>query len=887
MTEYKCINCGNIKESNESCNCPLCGYKMYACPYDRSDILRKEIKGFLLAQKVKKLTREDLELFRVELNKKGKEVVVSKSSDDNSRFPSLDKIKAYISYVDKTEIFLERVTTTLSQIKQFVHTNYSKQYEGKIRDLDLIFNQLDNTLLTALKELGIDFNLSEKEKISFKLDYFENVNEDKLVIVDSILQDLQLLVAKIKRFIRTNNIYGFSYSESLNYSIKKQIDLNDCADKLANIVNKKYEIDIFDDGYKQLKEMIRSLWNSIYCILRSDVLSKKYSFSFVDGIAYDEESFYSELTNIVNNRYSKVEEIVNNEDFLSNNSEQQLFAYYNKMIEIDNGSYFKFNKSELLKVSSSEKKLNEMIGLTSIKEMILKIKAYSLANKDSSSLNLNMCFLGNPGTGKTEVARCIASIFYENKILPTDNVIEVDRNGLVSEYFGATAAKTSEVIECALGGVLFIDEAYSLANNSSSSITDYGKEAIDTLVKAMEDYRGKFCVIFAGYKNEMNKMMNLNPGFKSRIQFVLDFPNYSKEELREITKLMLKNRNYIASESVLDKIIEITEIRRKEVNFANAREVRNILDQVIMCQNLRVLNGNDKEIGLVDINKYISDSKIKLPLSNDDNKLLTGEQQLEQLVGLANVKRMVKKIKAYGKKNKDASDFNLHMCFYGNPGTGKTEVARIISQILYEAKVLDEAKFIETDGHGLLGNYMGQTAPKTEAIINEALNGVLFIDEAYGVIIFKVASDKATNYGQEALTVLLKQMEDKRGQFAVIFAGYRNEMETLLASNPGLKSRIQFIIDFPDYSREELKQIALLFLDKKKYTIDSEALELILDITDYYRSLADFANARTLRNVIDQVIMNQNLRTDDKEDDHNIIIDDVKDYLSDENLIIG
>lgn len=253
MTEYKCINCGNIKESNESCNCPLCGYKMYACPYDRSDILRKEIKGFLLAQKVKKLTREDLELFRVELNKKGKEVVVSKSSDDNSRFPSLDKIKAYISYVDKTEIFLERVTTTLSQIKQFVHTNYSKQYEGKIRDLDLIFNQLDNTLLTALKELGIDFNLSEKEKISFKLDYFENVNEDKLVIVDSILQDLQLLVAKIKRFIRTNNIYGFSYSESLNYSIKKQIDLNDCADKLANIVNKKYEIDIFDDGYKQLK----------------------------------------------------------------------------------------------------------------------------------------------------------------------------------------------------------------------------------------------------------------------------------------------------------------------------------------------------------------------------------------------------------------------------------------------------------------------------------------------------------------------------------------------------------------------------------------------------------------------------------------------------------
>ena len=885
MADYKCINCGNIKESNEPCNCPLCGYKMYEVPFDQEDILKKEIKGFLLAQKVKTITRDDLELFRAEQNKKGKKVIVSKSSDDSSRFPSLDKIKAYISYVDKTELFLERVNTTVSQIKEYIHCPYSQQYEGKIKDLDLIYSQLDDTLLSAFKELGVDFSLPKKEDFSFKLDYSEKVDDSKVIIADKILNDLELLANKIKRFIRSNNIYGFSYSDILSYSIKKEIDLNDCANKLIEVLNKKYEIDIFDDGYKQLKEMIRTLWNSIYAVMRSEILHKEYSFSLNDISFSNEESFYNKLTDLVNKRYIKVDEIVSSVDFLGNISEQQLFAYYDKMIEIDSGSYFKLNKSELLKIGSSEKKLNEMIGLSSIKEMILKIKAYSLANKDSSSLNLNMCFLGNPGTGKTEVARCIAGILHENKILPTNNVIEVDRNGLVSEYFGATTAKTSEVIAEAMGGVLFIDEAYSLANNSSSSITDYGKEAIDTLVKAMEDYRGKFCVIFAGYKNEMNKMMSLNPGFRSRIQFVLDFPNYSKEELRDITKLMLNKRNYTASEVVLDKIIDITEIKRKETNFANAREIRNILDQVIMCQNVRVLNSNDKEIGLVDINKYISDANIKLPLTND-SKLLTGEEQLEELVGLANVKRMVKKIKAYAKKNKDASDFNLHMCFYGNPGTGKTEVARIISRILYDAKVLNEAKLIETDSHGLLGNYVGQTAPKTEAIINDALNGVLFIDEAYGLLSSKDASGKATNYGQEALTVLLKQMEDKRGQFVVVFAGYRKEMESLLASNPGLRSRIQFIIDFPDYSREELKQIAYVFLNKKKYTIDEEALELILDITDYYSSLADFANARTLRNIIDQVIMNQNLRTDDEVDDHNIIIDDVKDYLSDENLVI-
>ena len=150
-----------------------------------------------------------------------------------------------------------------------------------------------------------------------------------------------------------------------------------------------------------------------------------------------------------------------------------------------------------------------------------------------------MCFLGNPGSGKTEVARLIAGILYENKILPTNKIIEVDRSGLVSQYFGATAEKTSRVIARAMGGVLFIDEAYALGNNNDAgSITDYGREAIDTLVKAMEDYRGKFCVIFAGYRNEMQQMLSVNPGLKSRIQFTLDFPNYSRDDKQ--TKAMLK-----------------------------------------------------------------------------------------------------------------------------------------------------------------------------------------------------------------------------------------------------------------------------------------------------------------------------------------------------------
>ena len=236
------------------------------------------------------------------------------------------------------------------------------------------------------------------------------------------------------------------------------------------------------------------------------------------------------------------------------------------------------------------------------------------------------------------------------------------------------------------------------------------------------------------------------------------------------------------------------------------------------------------------------------------------------------------------KRNKGEAGFNLHMCFYGNPGTGKTEVARILSRILYDAGVLAEAKLVETDGRGLLGKFVGETAPKTEAKIDSAMGGVLFIDEAYALVGSHTANGGATNYGEEAIAVLLKEMEDRRGQFCAILAGYKDEMRGMLSANPGFESRIQFTLDFPDYSRDELGQIAVVFLNKKKYTIAQAALELLLDVAEYYRTQKNFSNARTIRNILDQVIMNQNLRTEDTEGDSTIIRSDVEEYITDENI---
>ena len=896
MSEYKCIACGHTKESEKICSCTECGYKMFQIPYERKVVLIKEIQSFIKSLIVNKINDSHLSFYREELKQKAKAdeekdiyEKILKSKDD-SRFPSFDKIQNFVCSADKTEKFVERLNASLDQIEKHICTPFQMEY---IVDFAQVYRDVENNESIIKKALQIFDEDIEIEKIEFspaKLDYSEIPDEGLLDSANKLIKSLRELIVKIYKFIKQNNIYGTSYQNKFKLKFKPDHSTDYISVITKTIKNtevvleKKYQVDIFSDGTDELHEMLHVLWNAIGVIMLSPILTKTYCYSYNGENLFDKE-FKIKLINDINVRYLAISNTVLKSCYFEDKTEEELFKLYNKMIEIDLFGFMGVNKESLLLPGEYEEKLNSLIGLSSIKESVKKIKAYAINNKESDVLNLHMCFYGNPGTGKTEVARIIAGILYENKILPSKKVVEVDRSGLVSQYFGATAEKTNSVITSAMGGVLFIDEAYALGNNSDTGLTDYGKEAIDTLVKAMEDCRGKFCVIFAGYKNQMLDMIAVNPGLRSRIQFELEFPNYSRSELRDITNSMLSKRKYTLSEAAMEKMLDITDVKRREPNFANAREIRNILDGVIMCQNLRAIGSEDTELGVVDVNKYIEDSRISLPAVVTSAKILTAEEELDNLVGLDNVKRMVRKIKAFAKKNKSEPNLNLHMCFYGNPGTGKTEVARIISSILYDAGILSEAKLIETDSHGLIGKFVGETAPKTQAKISDAMGGILFVDEAYGLT---NVGGNGHNYGDEAIEVLLKNMEDHRGKFCVILAGYKDEMKLMLNSNPGIESRIQFTIEFPDYSREELGKIAVRFIEKKKYKIDADALEVLLDVTEYYRNQDNFANARTLRNILDQVIMNQNLRTeDDENDERNIIESDVKDYIMDEGIDVN
>ena len=266
------------------------------------------------------------------------------------------------------------------------------------------------------------------------------------------------------------------------------------------------------------------------------------------------------------------------------------------------------------------------------------------------------------------------------------------------------------------------------------------------------------------------------------------------------------------------------------------------------------------------------------------------EQALNNLVGLDNVKEEVRKLKAKlayraAQKKRGITTIDgssMHMCFTGNPGTGKTTVARIITGILYDMGYIKENKCIEVNGQNLKGGYQGQTAIITKLVLKSAKNKVLFIDEAYALF-----DGYQNGYGKEAVAVILKQMEDERDNTVIIFAGYKNDMDTFLLMNDGLKSRINRYIDFKNYNTEELTDILISMLKKKKLYISELALSKCIKAFKKATSTSKFSNARFVRNLIEKVEYEHAYNTHNTRDTRRqdtIEADDISDDIINELL---
>jgi SpoVK/Ycf46/Vps4 family AAA+-type ATPase len=503
-------------------------------------------------------------------------------------------------------------------------------------------------------------------------------------------------------------------------------------------------------------------------------------------------------------------------------------------------------------VDDAMAELTAMVGLTAVKDQIHSITASveaarrrAMAGHGAEKPMQHFVFLGPPGTGKTAVARIVAKIFYAFGLLDSPAVVEAQRADLVGEYLGATAIKTNQLIDSALGGVLFIDEAYSLVNETDGQGDRFGNEAVQALLKRAEDDRENLIIILAGYERQMDTFLSGNPGLNSRFGIRIKFPTYSPAELMALVEHALAAKSELLdpdARPVLREIFDEVGRRRLADELGNGRFVRSLLARAGQQRDVRVMGGPGEptptELVTLrgeDVQLAYAELTTRFRGYTDTPTVDGALAELDALVGLEPVKRQVHEIVAQlqvarlrDRQGLASQPPSRHFVFTGPPGTGKTTVARIIGRIFAALGLLVRPEVIEAHRGDLVGEHLGSTAIKTSKLIDSAMGGVLFIDEAYAL--HNEAYSGGDAFGSEAVATLLKRAEDDRERLVIVLAGYTDDMERLLRSNPGLASRFSTRITFPSYTAAELSEIAQVIAAKAGDAFDADALPALHSI---------------------------------------------------------
>jgi SpoVK/Ycf46/Vps4 family AAA+-type ATPase/energy-coupling factor transporter ATP-binding protein EcfA2 len=512
--------------------------------------------------------------------------------------------------------------------------------------------------------------------------------------------------------------------------------------------------------------------------------------------------------------------------------------------------------------------INKLVGLEPVKEMLRAVQKQLIVDQRRRNAGLvqrtdparHMLFLGNPGTGKTTVARIVARMLRELGVLREGQLVEVTRADLVAEYVGHTARRTLDIVRQALGGVLFIDEAYALTRGEDS----FGREAVDTLVREIENHRDDLVVILAGYTKEMAEFLDSNSGLKSRFPNRFEFPDYTAAELVQIARLEAQGRGFCLADGVESRLVGLFEekVIAGRTDQGNGRLARTIVEAAITRQSSRIADRHDlqpEELQKLMAQDFgVSDSDAQAAETEKQNTLA----ELDEIVGLQSVKDFVRDLAAEIKASERRRSLDLpvensrslHLVFKGNPGTGKTTIARIIGRLLKDLKILKLGHVVEVSRSGLVAGYVGQTALKTQERIREALGGLLFIDEAHALADGDAGS---ASFGREALDTLVKGMEDHRESLIVVLAGYPTGIERLLDQNPGLRSRFPSVIEFEDYSKEEMFEIAQRMLRARSLVATEAAKNRIRIACEAAAGDPVAGNGRFVRNLVEGVLRRQ------------------------------
>lgn len=514
--------------------------------------------------------------------------------------------------VKKTEEQQNKETKKLDK-NEFMASLYKK-----IDEL-YILEESKDTLKKIIEYMRKYNEKIEKQYIPFNMCIYSNNNET-VSLVTSIISEAANFFNYVKAgALKTESLYNIEKTEQIealynaknNIIVLKDFEVISNQDKMfkdkilykieENIEKNQYITILVSKNKETLNQLLEQYTK----------ISNNFEFEII-AINPDVQDVYKEiLDKLKENNEVSDEFSIKLLDYISvtyPNTELSYPEYrdklYNKII---------FNKKEKLteedipeyqKTKTIEEifnELNSLVGLDNVKQVLKDlVSLIELKNKTKNELNikdtnLHMVFLGNPGTGKTTVARIISQILYNLKYIKQDKLIEVSSKDLVAEYVGQTAPKTMAVIEKALGGVLFIDEAYSLASGNGQG-NSYNEEAIATLIQAMENYRDNLVVIFAGYTKEMQAFLNANSGIVSRIGYTLDFKDYTEEELLKIFESMVKKSGFDVNQDALDEVIRVIKEYKNTKNFGNARFIRNLYEKSVIKHAANTKGKKSKKI---------------------------------------------------------------------------------------------------------------------------------------------------------------------------------------------------------------------------------------------------------------------------------------------------